>query len=62
MTKYRAVFSESKEDHKQQIWYTSTLKSTFNTRICFYHQVVIIGEGVLYQIDASLHRLTPFGN
>jgi len=52
MSNDRAVFSESKEDHKQQIWYTSILKSTFNTRICFYHQVVIIREGALYQTAA----------
>ena len=52
MTKDRAVFTESKEDHKQQISYTNILKSTFNARICFYHQAVIIREGVLYQTAA----------
>jgi hypothetical protein len=52
MSNDRAVFSESKEDHKQQILYTGILKSTFNTQIRFYPQVVIIREGVLYQTAA----------
>jgi len=47
-----ALFSENKEEHKQQIWHTSILKSTFKPRICFYHQVVTIKEGVLYQTAA----------
>jgi hypothetical protein len=52
MSNDRVVFNENKEERKQQIWYTSILKSTFKPRIRFCFQVVIIKEGVPYQSAA----------